>query len=235
MILGDTCTRSCSFCRVNKKFTGKLGLEKEEPFKVAQKVKDLKLRYVVITSVTRDDLDDGGSGVFAETIGLIRNLNHGVIIEILIPDFRSKLSSLNTVLDSGPNVVGHNLETVKRLYPRVRPQAGYKASLGLLALIKKAKPKIITKSSIMLGMGESRQELVQAMKDLHAAGCDILTLGQYLAPSREHYPVKKYVTPQEFESLKEEARLIGFRSILSGPLVRSSYQAQKLYDQFICA
>ncbi|MFA6349486.1 MAG: lipoyl synthase [Candidatus Omnitrophota bacterium] len=235
IILGDTCTRTCSFCAVNKSVSKALPLDMDEPLRVAREIKNLGLKYVVITSVTRDDLPDGGAGIFARTIELVKQHCKGIIIEALIPDFKGSVCSLAKVIESGPAVIGHNIETIRRLYPEVRPQADYGVSLKLLVSIKAISGLMLTKSSVMLGMGETRDELIAVMRDLRGVGCDILVLGQYLAPSREHYPVKEYKSPLEFESLREIAISMGFRGCLSGPLVRSSYQAKEIYDQLICA
>ncbi len=235
IILGDTCTRSCAFCAVKKSGSKALPLNTDEPFRVAQEIKKLGLKYLVITSVTRDDLPDGGAEIFARTIKLVKQYCSGIIVEALIPDFNGSILALTKVIDSGPAVIGHNIETVRRLYPAVRPQADYDISLKLLASIKVVKSCVLSKSSIMLGMGETEDELLAAMDDLRVFGCDILTLGQYLAPSEEHYQVKDYITPQAFDLLRAKAITLGFKACLSGPLVRSSYQAKEISDQLICA
>jgi len=236
MILGDTCTRNCRFCNVGRKkgetsaSTSEPSLE-EEPEKVAQIVKLLGLKYVVITSVTRDDLPDGGASVFAKIIQLIRKINKDVQVEVLIPDFQAKLSSIRCVIDANPCVVGHNIETVPRLYSYLRPLADYQRSLYILSKIKELRPKICTKSSLMLGLGETEAEVIDVMKDLRTSLSDILTLGQYLAPSLEHYPVEGFVTIEQFNKYKEIGLSLGFKSVVSGPLVRSSYNAEELKEE----
>jgi len=221
MILGNVCTRGCRFCNVPK---GKPeGLDTEEPARVAEAVNALKLKYAVITSVTRDDLDDGGSGIFAETVRAIRSKSPGCQVEVLIPDFQGAAASLLTILDSNPDVLNHNLETVPSLYTKVRPQADYFRSLTVLA--ESEKYGIITKTGLMLGLGESMDEIRKVMKDIQSIGCSILTLGQYLQPSRDHLLVEKYYRPDEFTMLSDEARAMGFQRVVAGPLVRSSYHA----------
>jgi lipoic acid synthetase len=202
----------------------------QEPQLIAEAVKRLGLRYAVITSVTRDDLADGGAGIFAETIQEIRKSNRVIRIEALIPDFQGSEISLETVVKARPDVIGHNIETVKRLYCEVRPEADYQRSLGVLKTVKCLDSKITTKSSLMLGMGEVEAEVVKAMEDLRASDCDILTLGQYLPPSDKHYPVKDFIALEQFAKYKEAAMAMGFRVILSGPLVRSSYKAEEVYQ-----
>jgi lipoic acid synthetase len=223
MILGNVCTRGCRFCNVPK---GKPeGLDKEEPARVAEAVMTLKLKYAVITSVTRDDLEDGGAGIFAETVRAIRAKSPGCKVEILIPDFQGTEASLLTVLDSNPDVLNHNLETVPSLYTMVRPQADYLRSLKVLA--RSEKYGAMTKTGLMLGLGESMDEVRKVMGDLHRIGCSILTLGQYLQPSRKHLPVKKYYRPDEFAEFRNHALALGFRHVVAGPLVRSSYHAEQ--------
>lgn len=231
MILGSACTRNCSFCNVAKSEKSDLTLDRQEPFRIREVVRRLGLRFVVITSVTRDDISDGGSGIFAKTIELIRRMDKGIKVEVLIPDFEGSSLSLRRVLDALPCVVGHNIETVKRLYPDLRPQADYSRSLGVLKKIKELKPEIITKSSLMLGFGESRREVIEAMQDLKKSGCDCLTLGQYLAPSARHYPVKEFLAIGQFNEYRDIAVDIGFKAVISGPKVRSSYDAQKLQKE----
>lgn len=233
MILGDICTRSCRFCAVTKS-NGKTSrvIDSEEPKRIQEAVKKLGLDYVVITSVTRDDLIDGGAGIFAETIKLIRALEKNIKVEVLIPDFKGRSSSLKSILDTSPDVIGHNLETVRRLFSSIRPQANYELSLEILRQVKKTNPRFITKSSLMLGLGETGREVKETLQDLRQARCDILTLGQYLAPSPKHYPVKEYIDLEKFIQYKELAVNLGFKKVLSGPLVRSSYQAEELYREF---
>ena len=227
MILGDRCTRNCGFCAVGYK-PQELPDEKE-PARVAEAVVLLGLRYAVITSVTRDDMADGGASIFAETIRAVRSLSPKTLVEVLIPDLMGEWDSLQTILDVSPDVLNHNIETVQRLYPRVRPQAIYGRSLELLRQVKKRNPEMVTKTGIMLGLGEKEKELRQAWNDLQKAGCNILTMGQYLQPSSVHLPVERFVPPEEFERLGEQALLCGFSGVASGPFVRSSYQAEKLY------
>jgi lipoic acid synthetase len=233
MLLGDTCTRNCKFCALHKSAHESLGLDLSEPLRVSGVVKKMELSYVVITSVTRDDLKDGGAEQFARTIELIHAVDARIKVEVLIPDFQGNPAALKRLLDSGPCVVGHNMETVKRLYRVVRPEADYACSLAVLARIKKMQPSVVTKSSLMLGMGETATEVIELMKTLQDSSCDIITLGQYLAPGSGYYPVKRFVTPAEFARYKEIALAIGFKAALSGPLVRSSYQAQEVYEELI--
>jgi len=221
MILGDICTRNCRFCAVASGIPAEV--DSHEPARVAHAVKFLKLKYAVITSVTRDDLPDGGAFLFAETIRQIHQSVTDCKVEVLIPDFKGNKKSLQTVIEAQPDVINHNLETVSRLYPQARPQANYRRSLQLLQRVKQA--GITSKSGLMLGLGESLDEIKQVMKDLRKADCDILTLGQYLQPSENHLPISRYITPKEFEDLKHFGKDIGFRHIESGPLVRSSYHA----------
>jgi len=229
MILGERCTRNCRFCAVSHK---PLTLpDPEEPARVAEAVASLSLKYAVITSVTRDDLEDGGASHFVKTLEHVHKRSRSTHIEILIPDLQGNWKALEAILDAGPDVLNHNLETVPRLYSRVRPEAVYTRSLELLQHAKKYRPDIPTKSGVMLGLGESREELLQTMKDLLAHGCDILTLGQYLQPSKDHLPVERFVPPEEFDSLKDEALQLGFRGVTSGPTVRSSYGAEELYQE----
>ena len=227
MILGEKCTRNCRFCAVGH---GPDELpDSSEPARVAEAVDILKLRYAVITSVTRDDLEDGGASFFAETIHAVRGRNPKVLIEVLIPDLQGNRDALQIILDSSPDVLNHNIETVVRLYPKVRPQAIYQRSLDLLKEVKRRNPRMITKSGIMLGLGEKEDELQQTWGDLQKAECDILTMGQYLQPSSNHLPVDRFVPPEEFEKLEELALSHGFAGVASGPFVRSSYKAEKLY------
>lgn len=229
MILGCTCTRNCTFCDVQK---GRpQTVDPEEPLHVAQAVKDLNLRHVVITSVTRDDLPDGGAGHFAEVINSIRDLNSDKIkIEVLIPDFQGSIEALNIVTDAKPAIINHNVETVPRLYPEVRPMANYRRSLELLANIKKLDGSIYSKSGIMVGLGEEEDEVIQVMKDLRVVDCDFLTIGQYLAPSKKHHRVVEYIHPDVFERYKAKGVELGFKYVASAPLVRSSYMADKALD-----
>lgn len=224
MILGDICTRACGFCAVP---SGKPAgpPDEEEPLRVAEAVERMRLRYAVVTSVNRDDQPDGGAKIFARTIAAIRNRVPDCKVEVLIPDFRGDAAALETVVAARPDVLNHNVETVPRLYRRVRPGAIYERSLQLLRRAKQLAPSMPVKTGMMLGLGESRAEVLQAMSDLVAQGTDILTLGQYLQPTREHLPVVRFVPPQEFAEYKQLGTAMGFRHVESGPLVRSSYHA----------
>ena len=226
MIMGELCTRRCPFCDVAHGRPE--ALDEGEPMHLAQAVADLGLRYVVITSVDRDDLRDGGAGHFARCIEAVRERSPGTRIEVLVPDFRGRMDkALPLIHASPPDVFNHNLETVPRLYRRARPGADYAWSLKLLESFKAGCGDVPTKSGLMLGLGEERDEVLEVLRDLRAHGCDMLTLGQYLAPSRHHLPVERYWTPEEFDELGEEARNLGFRAVASGPLVRSSYHADR--------
>jgi lipoic acid synthetase len=221
MILGDVCTRSCGFCAVK---TGRPeGLDLEEPFRVADAVRSMGVRHAVITSVNRDELPDGGAGVFAETIRQVRRVSPSVTVEVLIPDFRGVEWALDVVVEARPEILNHNTETVPRLYPQVRPQAKYPRSLELLARAKRK--GMTTKSGLMVGLGERTEEVLAVMEDLRRVQCDILTIGQYLQPTKEHLPVDRYVHPDEFALYRERGLTLGFRTVQSGPLVRSSYHA----------
>ena len=223
MILGDICTRSCGFCAIK---TGRPGeVDRNEPSRVADAVRRMGLRHAVITSVARDELADGGASIWAETIRAVRQAAPRCRVEALIPDFKGKEELLQTVLDASPDVLGHNLESVPRLYPRARPQARYERSLELLARAKAR--EFITKSGLMLGIGEEDGELDGALRDLRAAEVDLLTLGQYLQPTTEHLPVERFVSPGEFARWKERGLALGFRAVVAGPLVRSSYHADE--------
>jgi len=223
MILGDMCTRNCSFCAVGH---GRpLPPDEDEPEMVAKAVKELGLRYAVITSVTRDDLPDGGAAHFAETIRCVKEGNPGTRVEVLIPDFKGSESALNVVVEARPDVINHNIETVPSLYPHVRPQAKYERSLQLLKRVGIMDHRIMTKSGLMLGLGEEPAEVIEAMRDLIDAGCRILTLGQYLAPSSAHHRVVRYLPPREFAEWEKKAYQLGFTGVAAGPFVRSSYHA----------
>lgn len=224
LILGNRCSRNCGFCAVPSGVP--LPPDDSEPEQVALAAEALGLRYVVVTSVTRDDLPDGGASQFAETIKAIRRRLPSSRVEVLIPDFQGSLRGLNVVLHALPDVLNHNLETVPRLYPLVRRQADYLRSLGLLRKAKELEPRLLTKSGLMLGLGETREEVTGVLEDLKAADCDILTLGQYLQPSPRHLEVARYIAPEEFAGLKEEALGLGFAHVEAGPLVRSSYHAE---------
>jgi lipoic acid synthetase len=221
LIMGARCTRHCTFCNVS--YGQPEPIDGTEPIRVAEAVKRLGLRYAVITSVTRDDLEDGGGEHFARTIRDVKGVNPGVVVEVLVPDF---VHAIDRVLAAGPEVVNHNLETVPRLYRQVRPDADYQRSLDLLERAKGGKKGVFTKSGLMLGLGEREDELISVMEDLRHVGCDMLTLGQYLAPSREHFPVQEYIPPERFETYGQMAKEMGFLSVASGPFVRSSYFAE---------
>lgn len=226
LILGDTCTRNCPFCDVNHGVP--LLPAPDEPAGLARAVAAMKLRYVVITSVTRDDLPDGGAGHFARCIGEIRALNPSIKIEILVPDFRNKLEqALDALAGNLPDVFNHNLETVPQLYKEVRPGADYFWSLRLLSSFEQRFATVTTKSGLMVGLGETIEEVIEVMKDLRASGCEMLTIGQYLSPSANHLPVKKYITPAEFDHMKQVGLELGFSHVESAPLVRSSYHAAR--------
>jgi len=223
MLLGDTCTRNCGFCAVTH---GRpLAVDAGEPLRVAEAVARLGLRHVVVTSVNRDDLPDGGAAHFAATARALRRLLPACRIEVLVPDFQGNLASVAEVVASPIDVFNHNLETVPRLYRRVRAGARYERSLAVLHAAREGQGGLLTKSGLMLGLGETEEELLRVFSDLRAIGCDILTLGQYLRPSRDHLPVERYVPPEEFADLRAEALALGFRHVEAGPLVRSSYHA----------
>ncbi|MEX0878875.1 MAG: lipoyl synthase [Thermoanaerobaculia bacterium] len=232
MLLGDVCTRHCGFCAVGK---GKPGsLDQEEPGRVAEAARELSLAHAVVTSVNRDDLPDGGAAHFAATIRAIRSGNPGCTVEVLIPDFQGNWSALDTVLDEAPEILNHNLETVARLYRRVRPDAKYGQSLELLARADQRRTRdglaLKTKSGVMVGLGETPEELLAALRDLRAAGCDIATVGQYLQPHERRLPIERYYTPEEFTRLREQGEAMGFFRVEAGPLVRSSYHARRAFD-----
>ncbi len=226
MIMGEICTRRCPFCDVAH---GKPNpLDPDEPRQLAEAVAEMQLKYVVVTSVDRDDLKDSGAGHFAACIEAVRKANPTTTLEVLVPDFRGRMDiALSILADTPPDVFNHNLETVPRLYKKARPGADYEWSLDLLARYKSVQPDVQTKSGLMLGLGETFEEVVEVMKDCRRHNVDMLTLGQYLQPSRDHLPVDRYVHPDEFEALAEEARALGFKRVASGPLVRSSYQADQ--------
>ncbi len=231
MILGDICTRACRFCAVPAGQA--MAVDSQEPTKIAQAVAQLQLRYVVVTSVARDDLNDEGAGHFVQTIREIRRINPYTKIEILIPDFSGKKELLETVAQEKPEVISHNIETVRRLSAKIRPQADYGRSLQTLAILKNCCSSTLTKSSLMVGLGETLDELKTTMQELICVGCDMLTIGQYLSPSlaKRHVRVERFVSPEEFQSLKEVGLQLGFRHVMSGPLVRSSYIAEEGYRQ----
>jgi len=225
LILGNICTRNCKYCNVKHGIP--VALNKNEPKDIADSVKQLSLRYVVITSVTRDDLSDGGASVFYDTINEIKKLNLECKIEILIPDFKGNIKSLQNVIKAKPDVVNHNIEVVEDLFSNIRPEGNYKISLELLGNIKKIDPNCITKSGFMIGIGETKEQIVKTMHDLVEKNVDFLTIGQYLQPSKNHVEIKRYYTPKEFEEFRKIALDFGFKYVESGPLVRSSYHAEK--------
>ena len=225
MILGDVCTRACRFCAVT---SGKpTWHDWGEPDRVARSVQQLGLAHVVVTSVARDDMEDGGAGIFAATIRKIREYNSNTRVEVLIPDFQGSEAALDTVIVARPDIFNHNIETVERLQRHVRSRARYDRSMELLRRAKEKEPEMLTKSGIMLGVGETVEEVLQTMADLRGVGCNILTIGQYLRPSEKHLPISRYYTPEEFRDLKEEGLGMGFSHVESGPLVRSSYHAHE--------
>jgi lipoic acid synthetase len=226
MILGDVCTRNCRFCAVNSGMPQVI--DREEPLRVAEAVKKLSLRYAVITSVTRDDLSDGGAAIFADTIREIRKALPSCQVEVLIPDFNGSKSAISTVIEASPDVLNHNIETVPSLYPVVRPEADYQRSLEVLRFAKQQ--GMLTKTGLMLGVGETDDEVVAVMHDLREVDCDILTLGQYLQPSAKHVAIDRYLTPGEFDQFKKNGEEMGFRHVEAGPLVRSSYHAGSSFE-----
>ena len=231
LIGGDHCTRRCDFCQIE---TGKpAALDRDEPRRVAESVRTMGLRYATVTGVTRDDLPDEGAWLYAETIRAIHRLNPGTGVEILTPDFSSKATLLQQVFDAEPEVFAHNIETVPRIFKRIRPAFRYDRSLDVLSFARAA--GMVTKSNLILGMGETREEISRALVDLHEAGCDLITITQYLRPSPRHHPVERWVKPEEFVALREEAEAVGFAGVMSGPLVRSSYRAGRLYRQALQA
>ena len=227
LLLGPSCTRRCTFCAIDKSPVHKP--DPEEPLRTAEAVAQMKLKFCVVTMVTRDDLADGGGEHVARTIETIREKSPGVGIEVLISDLGGNWAALEMVLAAAPEVLNHNLETIPRLYAQVRPQAIYHRSLELLARARSHVPPLVTKSGLMLGLGETKDEVLEAMDDLRKAGCDLLTLGQYLAPSEYHHPVVRYVPPEEFAEYEARALKRGFKAVASAPLVRSSYRADELY------
>jgi lipoic acid synthetase len=225
MILGDTCTRSCGFCAVK---TGRPGIvDLDEPARVGAAVAQMALGHAVVTSVNRDELPDGGASLFAATIREIRAQSPGTTVEVLIPDFVGDPAALDAVLAERPEILNHNVETVERLYSRVRPQARYPRSLEVLRRTKERAPELVCKSGIMVGLGETHEEVTATMRDIASQGTDVLTVGQYLRPSPMHLPIERYWTPEEFASLRDEGMTMGFRHVESGPLVRSSYHAER--------
>jgi len=233
MILGNLCTRGCGFCSVpkgsphKKEFT----LDPDEPANVARAAASWKLRYVVITAVNRDDLADGGSYHFAETVREVRKALPEARVEVLTPDFCGDLEAVARVLDAGPHVFNHNMETIRRMYRRVRPQANYQQSLDVLRFAKAYRPDALTKSGLMVGLGEEPHEVEQLLRDLRAADVDVVTIGQYLQPTRRNLPVASYITPEQFDSYRDYGLAIGFKMVFSGPLVRSSYMADLVNEE----
>jgi len=231
MILGNVCTRNCRFCAVKKGVP--LPVDPEEPYHIAQAAKRLNLKHIVITSVTRDDLPDGGAGHFAKTIIEIRKLLPESSVEVLVPDFNGSWEALQKIIDVQPEVINHNIETVPRLYPLVRPKAVYKLSLELLRQVKIRNKNIVSKSGIMVGLGEEKEEVIQAMKDLRQVNCDVLTIGQYLRPSPHHLEVQEYIHPDKFEEYRKIGMSLGFKYVASAPLVRSSYHAGEILKNIL--
>ena len=228
MILGEICTRACRYCAVT---TGRPnGLDLEEPKRLAETVQSMGLRYCVITSVNRDDLPDGGAYIFASCIDRIREINPDCRVEVLIPDFAGSWPSLKRVIDAGPAVLNHNIESTVRIFPKVRPKGNYGLSLQLLAKAKDINPNTVTKSGIIVGMGESVDEVLETMADLRKVDCDLLTIGQYLRPSMKHLAIDRFYRPEEFEELRKSGEAMGFKHVASGPLVRSSYHADEQHD-----
>ncbi len=231
LIGGDQCTRRCDFCQID---TGKpAALDRDEPRRVAQSVQAMGLRYATVTGVARDDLPDGGAWLYAETVRQIHALNPDTGVELLIPDFNAVPEQLAEVFGSAPEVLAHNVETVPRIFKRIRPAFTYERSLDVIRQARDA--ALVTKSNLILGMGETRDEISQALRDLHGAGCELITITQYLRPSKRHHPVERWVKPEEFVELREEAEQVGFAGVMSGPLVRSSYRAGRLFQQAVAA
>lgn len=228
MILGRECTRNCTFCTVSK--NAPMTVDPQEPFHVAEAVKQLGLKHVVITSVTRDDIPDGGAGHFAKVIEAVKEASPNTAIEVLIPDFQGDKAALYQVVQAKPKVINHNIETIRRLYPEVRPMANYDRTLELLKRVKEMDSNIYSKSGFMVGLGETQEEVFDLLSDLRKFGCDIVTIGQYLAPSKKHHPVIEYVNPEVFAIYKRKAEEIGFQYVASSPLVRSSYHAGEAFE-----
>ncbi len=231
MILGDICTRACAFCAVRSGKPTEYDLM--EPARVASAIADMKLRHAVVTSVDRDDLKDGGASIFAQLVREIRARDPEVKIELLTPDFQGSLESVRTVVDAGPDIFSHNVETVRRLYPSIRFKSDYTTSFGLLSAAKEMNPKIFIKTGIMVGLGEEKEEIVELLRDAAQTGIDILTIGQYLRPSVKHAEIQKYYHPDEFAQLRALGLGLGIRWVFSGPLVRSSYHAEDVFDQMV--
>ncbi len=231
MILGDTCTRACSYCNVKTGWPGKVDLA--EPLRIATTVQQMGLIYTVITSVDRDDLPDYGSGIFEQTISQVKRVTPNCKIEVLIPDFEGDYESLKRIVNAGPHVLNHNIETTRRVFRKVRPRGNYDLSIELLKRVKEINPYMPSKSGMMVGLGETKSELFETMADLRAVDCDLLTIGQYLRPSRRHHPVIRFYRPEEFEELEQAGLEMGFKYVASGPLVRSSYHADDQHNAAI--
>lgn len=231
MILGDTCTRACSYCNVKTGWPGTVDLA--EPFRIATTVQQMGLVYTVITSVDRDDLPDYGSGIFEQTISQVKRVTPNCKIEVLIPDFEGDYESLKRVVNAGPHVLNHNIETTRRVFRKVRPRGNYDLSIELLKRVKEINPYMPSKSGMMVGLGETKSELLETMADLRAVDCDLLTIGQYLRPSRRHHPIIRFYRPEEFEELEQAGLEMGFKHVASGPLVRSSYHANDQHNAAI--
>ncbi len=228
MILGDTCTRNCRFCAINNNIEDLVPVDSEEPIKIAELSKDLGLKHIVITTVTRDDLEDGGASQFVHVINKIRKIcNEEVTVEVLISDLQGNVNALNKIIDASPDVLNHNVETIQRLYPEVRPMANFARSLNILKNANIRNKNIITKSGFMVGLGEEKKEVLSLMEQLRKANVDVITIGQYIAPSKKHYEVVEYVHPEIFKYYTTKGRSMGFKLVESGPLVRSSYHAEK--------
>jgi lipoic acid synthetase len=226
LIMGNVCTRNCGFCSICKGIPEPL--DESEPGRIARQIKKMKLKHAVLTSPSRDDIDDGGARFFARTAGKIKELNSSTTVEVLIPDFKGDTNSLKKVINSEIDVLNHNVETIKRLYSSVRPEADYERSLGILREASVSRPGLPVKSGFMVGLGEKKEEVVELLKDLKSAGCSILTVGQYLRPTLKQLPVNRYVHPDEFKEIEDLAYNIGFDYVASGPLVRSSYRAEEI-------
>lgn len=229
LILGPECTRNCGFCSVNRT-TGPLGVDPDEPRRIALASKEMRLRHVVITSVTRDDLPDGGASQFVKVIEELKKNLPEATIEVLVPDFNGNLEALRSVIEAGPMVFNHNVETVPSLYKKVRPGASFERSIMILKKAKEIRPSILTKSGLMLGLGETMDEVIEVIKKLRNAHCDMLTIGQYLRPAKANLPVVEYIKPEVFETLKDRAKELGFKYVASGPLVRSSMNAEDILN-----
>jgi lipoic acid synthetase len=230
LIMGKICARNCVFCSIEKGIPD--ALDKSEPVRVARQIKQMKLKYAVLTSPSRDDLDDGGASFFARTVKKIKEINFSTGVEVLIPDFKGDISALKTVLLAGIDVLNHNIETVKRLYPRVRPRADYERTLSILREASVRNTGFYVKSGFMVGLGEKKSEVVQLLRDLKSTGCNIITIGQYLRPTLRQLPVIRYLRPEEFKEIEDLAYGIGFEYVFSGPLVRSSYKAEEILSSF---